>query len=94
MSGTAITISSCIIAALGMLANIGRSRLLSSPEAGSIPMVSRLYRISRSPARKTVRGRDSLDSSSWWKAVFRSSLVKVDCTLNIGIMSSTRGIRR
>ena len=73
---------------------IGRSRLFSSPEAGSVPIVSRLYCISRSPVRKNVRGRDSQDSSSWWEPVFRSSLVKVYFPLNIGIMSSTCGMGR
>ena len=63
--------------------------------AGSwVSMVSLLYRIRRSPTRNTVKIRESSDRSSWWKAVFKSSLLNIDFPVNMGMMSSTLGIGR
>ena len=73
---------------------MGWSRELGSPYAARVPMVSILYRIRRSPAGNTFKIRESSDSSSWWKAVFRSSLLNIDFPVNMGMMSSTLGIGR
>ena len=86
--------SSWMTAAFGMLAMIGQSWELSSADAGRVPMVSLLYCIRWSPARNTVKIRESSDSSSWWKAVSRSSLLNIDFSVNMGMMSSTLGIGR
>ena len=85
-----MTMSSWMISASAMFANIGHKRLLSSPDAGRLPIVRRLYRIGLSPARNTVSGLDSADNSNWWYAVRKSSFVKIRLPANIWRISSTR----
>ena len=77
-----------------MLVMIGRSRELRSPDVGSVTMLSLLYRIRWSPAWNTVKIREYSDSSSWWKAIFRSSLLNIDFPVNMGMMPSTLGMGR